>query len=312
MYLIILIVISGLIIASGIYFSNFLLHYKIPQINSNNNNSSPSGLLPKNYYNMISSWFDEVRKKSFHINSKYGYKIVGYFIPSQCETNKTVIISHGVGASKNSSRKYAKLFYELGFNTVIYDHRFHGESGGKNISYGHYERYDLQKIVHYAKDKTGEDAVIGIHGESMGAGILLMYGSTVEDGADFYIANCPYSNFYEECVYRLANDFSFVPKFLHGGLTSFVDIFVKLRGGYSLKTVCPIDHIVNIKNPILFINTKEDKYIPITMTEQLYTAKPDKKYIYWVEKGKHAAAYDQDPNKYKSEVENFLKEINVL
>lgn len=311
-YLIIFIVISAIIIASGIYFSNFLLHYKIPQINSDNNNISASGFLPNTYYNMISSWFDEIHKERFQINSKYGYKIVGCFLPAEYETNKTVIISHGVGSSKNSSRKYAKLFHELGFNTITYDHRFHGESGGKNISYGHYERYDLQKIVHYAKEKTGENAVIGIHGESMGAGILLMYGSTVEDGADFYIANCPYSNFYEECVYRVEKDFSFIPKLLHNKIISFVNLFIKLRAGYSLRNVCPVDHIENIKSPILFINTKEDKYIPITMTEELYNTKPDKKYIYWVEKGRHAAAYDQNPNKYKEEVKNFLKEINIL
>ena len=58
------------------------------------------------------------------------------------DTKKWVIICHGVTENKVNSIKYANVFIKLGFNAVVYDHRRHGESGGKTSSYGHYEKYE--------------------------------------------------------------------------------------------------------------------------------------------------------------------------
>lgn len=77
------------------------------------------------------------------------------------------------------------LFIKKGWNVLIYDHRRHGESGGKTTSYGHYEKFDLQTVVNWLKNEVGESLILGIHGESMGAVTTLLYGGMVEDGADF-------------------------------------------------------------------------------------------------------------------------------
>ena len=91
--------------------------------------------------------------------------------------------------------KYARMFEHLGFNAVVYDHRRHGESEGKTTSYGHYEKLDLQKVVQAIREEIGENALLGIHGESMGAATMLLYAGTVENGADFYVSDCAFSNF---------------------------------------------------------------------------------------------------------------------
>ena len=55
--------------------------------------------------------------------------------------------------------KYARLFERLGFNSVIYDHRRHGDSGGKTTSFGYYEKIDLQAIVHAVRERIGKRAL---------------------------------------------------------------------------------------------------------------------------------------------------------
>lgn len=56
----------------------------------------------------------------------------------------------------------------------------------------------------------------------------------------------------------------------------------------------------------MFINTKEDKYIPPEMSQELYDMKEDKKHMYWVETGGHSKAYEEDPDKYQQEIETFI------
>ena len=63
---------------------------------------------------------------------------------------------------------------------------------GKTTSYGYYEKHDLKSVVDWLKSRFGTNITLGIHGESMGAATLLQYAGLVEDGADFYIADCPF------------------------------------------------------------------------------------------------------------------------
>ncbi len=156
--------------------------------------------------------FDALEKKDFSIPSRFGYTIKGSLIELH-ETNRYIILCHGVTVNRLNSVKYMNLFLQKGWNVLIYDHRRHGESGGKTTSYGHYEKFDLQSVVHWLKQEACDSIVLGIHGESMGAVTTLLYAGMVEDGADFYIADCPFSELEAQLLYRLKAEFK-VPSFL--------------------------------------------------------------------------------------------------
>ncbi|MBD8031922.1 MULTISPECIES: alpha/beta hydrolase [Solibacillus] len=247
------------------------------------------------------AWYDGCSKEILTINSPNGYTISGIFL-KPLETNNTVIICHGVTENKINSMRYARMFERLGFNAVVYDHRRHGESQGKTTSYGHYEKFDLQAVVDKVRELTGEDALLGIHGESMGAATTLLYAGTLADNADFYISDCAFSNF-PQLLKRIFE--SVVPIDAKYTLP-FADFFMRIRDGYSVKEIMPIDAVKQIERPVLFIHSEPDDFIPSSMTKELFEQKPEPKMMKIFDKGEHAKSFNENPGDYEQTVAKFL------
>ncbi|AYC29334.1 alpha/beta hydrolase [Paenisporosarcina cavernae] len=252
------------------------------------------------------AWFQTVKKEEKWIDTNNGYQIKAVFL-EPLETKNYVIICHGVTENKINSMKYARLFERLGFNSVVYDHRRHGDSGGKTTSFGHYEKMDLQNVVEAVKEHAGSEAVIGIHGESMGAATTILYAGTLEDGADFYIADCPFSDFTDQLLYLMRKE---TP--LRSSLAlKLADVFLRVRDGYSMRLVSPREAVVNIENPMLFIHSLPDDFILPEMTIELYKAKPSNKKLKLFDIGPHAQSYNMNPEEYQQTIHEFLEEFHL-
>lgn len=250
------------------------------------------------------AWYNGCLKEELSIQSPNDYTVKGIFL-KPLATRNTMIICHGVTESKMNSIKYARMYERLGFNTIVYDHRRHGDSGGKTTSYGHYEKFDLQAIVQAVKKIIGEDALLGIHGESMGAATTLLYAGTVEDHASFYISDCAFSDFRELLARIVKNSLSIDFKFA----VDITNIFVRMRDGYSFDHVNPKLAVKNIKNPTLFLHSEPDDFIPSSMTEQLFEAKPDAKMLKIFKDGAHAQSFNESPFEYEQVITRFLHEF---
>nr|WP_263325827.1 alpha/beta hydrolase [Neobacillus sp. Marseille-Q6967] len=279
----------------GIYFTNRLMYMKKKDEQFILNREIEAGRFnPKQ--------FKSLPKREVSISSPYGYPIKALLVEPH-ESNRYVIISHGVTETKINSIKYMNLFLKRGYNAIIYDHRRHGESGGKTTSFGHYEKFDLKTIIDWLKKEKGPDLLLGIHGESMGAATMLLYAGMLEDGADFYIADCPFSDLKEQVTYQLKKDFKMVPALL----IPIADIILRLRDQYSIRHVSPISVIRNIENPILFIHSENDDFILPTMTETLFEQKQGPKMLYLASKGRHAQSYNENPEDYERVIDEFLQ-----
>lgn len=248
------------------------------------------------------NWFNKCPKEELSIDSPNGYPIKGIFF-KPLNTNNTIIICHGVTENKINSVRYARMFERLGFNSFVFDHRRHGESGGKTTSYGYYEKFDLAAVVKTVKTLIGNDAILGIHGESMGAASMILYAGLVEDGADFYIADCGFSNFSELIAQIVKKETILRTKLpIH-----LADFFLRLRDGYSLKSITPKEAVKNIQAPMLFIHSMEDDFILPYMTKEMYEEKSEPKMLKLFEKGAHAQSFNQNPQEYEEVVSEFLQ-----
>ncbi|MDS9470672.1 alpha/beta hydrolase [Sporosarcina pasteurii] len=249
-------------------------------------------------------WYEAVNKEELWIQSPNDYLLHAIFL-KPLETNRTVIICHGVTESKINSFKYARLFERLGFNSVIYDHRRHGESGGKTTSFGFYEKSDLKAIVQYIRNRIGEHALLGIHGESMGAATTILYAGTYEDEADFHVVDCPFSDFTEQALHVLRRETPFRTTMV----LRIANLFLKMRDGYTLKLISPKEVIANVQKPMLFIHSLEDDFILPYMTEELYEKKIGSKMLKLFDKGAHAKSFNDNPEEYEKTVQEFLQKF---
>lgn len=253
------------------------------------------------------AWFNAVNKTEQWVESKNGYSLKAIFV-EPLETNNYVVICHGVTENKINSLRFVRMFERLGFNSVVYDHRRHGDSGGKTTSFGFYEKVDLQSIVEAVRDRTGKDAVLGIHGESMGAATTLLYGGSIIDDADFYISDCAFSDF-EQQVYHIMTQTTPLRTSL---AIRFANLFLKLRDGYTLNLVSPIDVIDKIEKPVLFIHSLQDDFILPKMTEDLYEKKQGPKTLKLFDIGEHAKSFNENSKEYEQVVADFLQENGLL
>lgn len=246
--------------------------------------------------------YDELPKQEVWINSPFGYLIKAVVVRPYPDRKKYMIFSHGVTENKTNSIKYMDLFLKRGFNAIIYDHRRHGESEGKTTSYGYFEKYDLKAVVDYLLSTEGEDVFFGIHGESMGAATTILYAGSLEDRADFYIVDCPFSDFREQLAYLFSKEMKLPGKWF----LPLADLFVRIRGGFRLKTVSPIQVIQNIHKPVLFIHSTKDDYILPEMTKTLYDRKKDLKMLFMATNGGHAQSFNENKEEYEQAIDEFF------
>lgn len=251
-------------------------------------------------------WYANVKKCDQWIRSENGYDVKAIFLEPH-DTTSYVVICHGVTETKVNSLKYARMFEHLGFNSVVYDHRRHGDSGGKTTSFGHYEKWDLKAVIDALKQHVGPGLKFGIHGESMGAATTLLYAG-MQDDADFYISDCGYSDISEQVLHVMKTTTPLrTPLAL-----KLAQVFMQLRDGYAMRTVSPRNAIPWIRKPVLFIHSLEDTFVLPQMSMEMYELKKGPKALKLFQSGAHAQSYNLFSEEYERTVAEFLSENALL
>lgn len=283
----------------SIYFISTTFYPKVISYEKLYKDEMDRGMLDNN-------WFEKLGKESITIQSRYGYNLEGVWIPVE-DSKKSVIIVHGFKNNLNGSIRYASIFINLGFNVLLYDQRYHGKSGGNSCSFGYFEKFDLVTIFDWVTNKTGNDSIVGVHGESMGAATALMHGA-IDDRVSFIISDCSFSDLWLQFGNKLREYFilPIQPVLVISSLLS------KVFTGVSYKMISPLSDVKKIDAPICFIHGKKDSMTDVSQSEDLYFTKIDNKEIYLVDEVDHAQAILFDKVQYSKVIENFITSKVVM
>jgi uncharacterized protein len=263
----------------------------------------------KEYFNM--KRFNSLQREAVSVTStKNNYQLYGTYIKNPKVSKDTIILVHGLGGSRWSMLKYADMYLDRGYNVLLYDSRNHGDSGGKNITFGYYEKYDLDRWVNwlYTKNKGG---LIGVHGESMGAATALLHSELNEakKRVSFYICDSSYSDLEELFRIRLKEDYNISTKFAANVLMFYADKVNKFKNQFYFKESSPINTIKDISVPVMFIHGDSDTFVPKAMSEDLYNKKASSKELYIAQNSNHVQSYINNQEEYKNRIYKFLDSL---
>ncbi|MBD0403083.1 alpha/beta hydrolase [Flammeovirga sp. EKP202] len=254
------------------------------------------------------AWLDKVSREDFEVTSEQGYTLSGTYLEApEDSVQLTAVMVHGVTHDRWRMMRYAQIYLKHGIDVVLYDHRKHGLSGGGEVSFSFFESQDLEKVVQWAKKRKPNDMILA-HGESLGGATVTSHSGINETthSVDFYIADCPFSDTKELLAFRAEEDFH-VPDL---GFMNTSSIVTKLMAGFYLGDASPIQNVKKSKVPFLFIHGKDDKYIPMQMTKDLFEAKEfGEKYIWLVPDAKHAKSITVAPVMYEITVMNYINTV---
>ncbi|MDY6699270.1 alpha/beta hydrolase, partial [Clostridioides difficile] len=245
------------------------------------------------------------------IQSSNNYKLESLFITSNIKTRDTMILVHGIGSSYYEMLKVAYRYLDKGYNVLVYNQRNTGNSGGDNYTFGLYERYDLDSLVKFVKNKFPQGR-LGVHGFSMGAGTAAMHSeiNSKDDKVDFYILDSPYSEMKD--AIRMGVLEKRIPDILINYVVTCGDLYNKFKSGFWYSDVKPYESVEKSNVPILFIHGTKDTVCNYQNSKKMYDlVKHDKKDLWLIEGIGHVDGFEHDSTVYFNKIFKFI-DSNVL
>jgi uncharacterized protein len=224
--------------------------------------------------------------------SASGATIHGWFVAGE-PGHGVVMLLHGVHANRTAMLSRAEFLSHAGYAVLLFDFQAHGESLGKQITFGFLESRDATAAVNFLREKLPGEK-IGVIGVSMGAAAALLAQPPLPVSA-LVLESC-YPTIYQATEDRIVERLGFLGRLV----TPLLTCQLKPRLGISPDELKPIDSAKNISVPKFFISGSADKLTTAQEAKDLFAAAAGPKQFWLVDKAGHedlrliaGAEYDQ-------------------
>ncbi len=226
----------------------------------------------------------------------------GYYIHSTLDTSYgTIILLHGIGAGKEHMLSLAADLAQRGINTVVYDARAHGISGGQYCTYGYKEKQDVSNIIDHIQQHYPSQH-IGVWGQSYGGAVALQT-LAIDQRLDLGIIESTFSDF-RTIVFDYKKRISGI------GIHWLADAVVNRAGEiaeFEPDSVKPGESAKQIYQPTLIAHGDADVHISVNYGIANYNNLPaSNKELVIVEGGNHYNMHQQGGEEYRQKLLKFI------
>lgn len=232
-------------------------------------------------------------------------KLFGWWLPAAAAA-PTVIVIHGVTKNRTDVLRAAFILREAGFNILVFDGRAHGDSEGHYVTYGFYERRDVEAVADWlAREKQVDKTRLGLAGESMGAAIALQVAAHT-DWVRCVWADSPFAS-----LRRVSHEFmqraTRLPNTLLNPVMWTARQMANYRGKFDIETIEPVVLASHIKCPVMLIHGTADQLISTAHSQHIYDALQGDKELWIVEGVRHARAARHAKREYRERLTRFFQ-----
>lgn len=297
------ILLIGLIVAGNYFYSQGIkrgteveLHREASAVNSVATDEDQTT------FDEANDWFESQETERIEITSYDDLNLVGQFIENDADTRKAVVLAHGFRNTSEDMGKFAKLYYEEGFDVLLPDARGHGDSDGDYIGYGWHDRLDYLDWIDLLIEDYGAEDII-LHGNSMGAATVLMTsGENLPGEVKGIIADSGYSTVKDELAHQLKHLYD-LPAW---PLLDVTSVITKIRAGYTLGGASSVEQVKKNDLPLLIIHGKDDDLVPTGMSQEIYDAAGGEKDLWLVPEVGHTKAFENVSGEFNERVKDFI------
>ena len=245
-------------------------------------------------------------QKFFVESGKNKYNVEAIHIKSPGKSNNAIILVHGIRGNYYDLMSVADRYLKDGCNVIMYNQRQSGLTGGKNSTFGLYEKFDLEEVATIAR-RMYKNGKIGVHGFSMGAATAIMQSELNEKSnlIDYYILDAPFHTMAStiELAARRGDSTRIPPWYVK--LSG--DAFLRIRNRLSYKDIAPINAIGHSTRPILLIHGENDDITSPDGSRQLLAAiSHDKSRLEIFKDEGHCTVHHRQADEYFNRIHRFI------
>ncbi len=231
-------------------------------------------------------------------------KLQGWIIPST--SDQTIIFIHGLGGNRtsNDSLKIASNLRDLGFNTLLFDLRGHGDSDLGRISGGYFEQNDVLGAYDHLQKLGFPREKIGLLGFSLGAATAIMAASK-ESGIQAVVADSPYANVTDLLVQEVSRTTP-IPSWLIPIFIPGTKLAANLIYGIKISELVPEYSVTDINYPVFIIHGENDSRIPVEHGLRIYNSAAEFSELWIVPDLEHNEVFQNHPDIYISRIAEYF------
>ena len=214
----------------------------------------------------------------------------------------SVVVIHGIMDSKTRLLPLGKKLARKGFDVILPDLRSHGRSGGKYVTFGAREKYDIKVIVETLLGEGEIHEPVNAIGFSMGASTAILYAG-IDPRCQAVMAIAPYDD--GKSLTRrylpFMNDEKFQQAWARAGEIA----------NFDPADTNIIAAVQKMQGPLLIVHGRLDNVVPFRHGQNLYNAAREPKELIAVTLAGHSTILALGDDWFAEKFDSLVKKENL-